>query len=142
MKKLVVIAVALAFLVSVPAFACGAKNAAMKDGAACPMMMKGVERSAANLDNGVKITLTAKDAESAKTLQTALAAEMKDDTGCQCPMHEKGVSKSVENTEKGVILTLTSADKEQVKSLQAYATKMCAGGKGECPMHKNAKKAA
>ncbi len=133
MKRLATVVSILVLLVSVPVFACGAKA-----GAECPMMMKGVEKSAQNLADGVKITIAAKDAGQVKALQTAMAAEVNGD-GCggDCIAHKKGVKRAVENTANGVVLMLTSADKDQVKAIQTYAAEGC-GGKGECPHAKGA----
>ena len=136
MKRFFVLAALLALLGSAPALACGAGKGQMAS--ECPLGMKGIEKSAQNMDNGVKITMSAKDAAAVKQLQAAMASEDKE-TGCDCPMHAKGVSHSVQNTSNGVVLTLTSGDKEQVKTLQAFAASNC--GKGECPHAKGARAA-
>ena len=138
MKRLVTLLAVLALAVSAPVLACGAKAAGQMAG--CPMMMKGVERTAQNLDNGVKITMTAKDAEQVKALQASISAEMKGESGCgDCPMHAKNVDKKVENTENGVVVMLTASDAAQVKSIQSFAAKSCGGG---CPHGKGAEKSA
>lgn len=136
MKRLIALVAVFALAVSAPALACGAK-AASQMAAACPMKMKGVERAAQNLDNGVKITLTARDAEQVKALQASVAADVKGETGCgDCPMHAANIEKKVENTDSGVVVLLTSSQAEQVKSIQAYAKKNC--GTGCCPHGKGA----
>ncbi len=128
-KHLVAIAAGLALVVSSPALACPACAASAKAEAQCPMSMKGVERSATNLSNGVVMTLTAPDAASAKALQAAVAADA-NGAGCACPMHSKGVQRSITNTANGVKIQLTSGNADQVKQLQAFAAKNC----GQCPM--------
>lgn len=134
MKRLIVAVAVLVVAVSAPVLACGSKSADQM--AQCPMMMKGVERQATNLDNGVKIVMTAADGELAKTLQARIAGEMKEG-GCEgCPMHAKGVDSKVENTEKGVVVVLTASDKDQVKALQTFAAKNCGSGHGGCPHNK------
>jgi TusA-related sulfurtransferase len=136
MKKLALVLAMFAVVMVSPALACGEHGAKGVQAAGCPMMMKSVQRTASNLDNGVVITMTAKEAEQVKALQEAVAGESKGDTGCKCPMHAKGVKWEVENTNDGVKLTLTSDDKEQVKDLQTYAAKSCKGG---CPHSKGEK---
>lgn len=139
MKKLALVAAALVLVIAAPAFGCDHNKATQAAQASqCPFMMKGVDRSAANLDNGVTILLTSKDAAMVKNLQDKMAVEMKGDSGCDCPMHAKNVKTALENTSDGVKLTITSDDKEQVKVLQAFAAKNC---KGNCPMHSKGAKA-
>lgn len=137
MRKFAAIVAVLALVVSAPALACGNKAAAAA-GQQCPLGMKGVEKTATNLDNGVKLTVSSKDAEQVKTLQAAMAAEDKDG-GCQCAMHAKGVQRAIQNTANGVVVTLTSSDREQVKTLQAFAADAC---KGDCPMKGHGAQAA
>ncbi len=136
MKKLALVAAVLALAVASPVLACDHAKAGQT--AQCPLMMKGVDRTATNLDNGVTILLTSADAAKVKDLQEKIAAETKAEGGCDCPMHAKNVKTNVENTATGVKLTLTSDDKEQVKTLQAFAAKNC---KGNCPMHGTGAKA-
>lgn len=128
MKRLVSMLAVFALAISAPALACG-KDKAMAD---CPMGMKGVEKSVANIDNGVKITLTAKDAEQVKAMQAKFADTTKHE-GCACPMCAEGVKRQVENTANGVILTVTTTDKDQLAKIQAFAAN---AGKGECMRHK------
>jgi TusA-related sulfurtransferase len=138
MKRLVILASILALLVSAPVLACGAGKAAAA-GSHCPLAMKGVERTAENVDNGVKVTIASKDPAQVKSLQAAIAEEAKGEGGCTCAMHAKGVSRSVQNTENGVVLLLTSDDKEQVKTIQAFAAD---SGKEGCCSHDKGAKAA
>ena len=133
MKKLVLVLAIFALAAVAPAVAGCAKH----EKADCPMMMKGVERSATNLDNGVVITLTTSDAEQVKALQTKLAEKMEGGCECGCPVHGKDVKRNLENTDNGVKLTVTSDAKEQVKALQTYASKNCS--KEGCPHAKGAK---
>jgi len=133
MKKLVLVLAIFALAAVAPAVAGCAKS----EKADCPMMMKGVERSATNMDNGVVIMLTASDVEQVKTLQTKMAEKMESGCDCGCPVHGKNVKRTVENTDNGVKLTLTSDDKDQVKTLQTYASKNCS--KEGCPHAKGAK---
>jgi acylphosphatase len=142
MKRTLLAALSVLALVASPALACGAAKAGQVAG--CPMGMKGVEKTAQNLDNGVKVTFVAKDAEKVKALQAAMASEIKGEGGCKdCPMHATGVKADVENTSNGMVLTLTSGDASQVQQLQKYAASGCAKGgcahgaekanKGDCP---------
>lgn len=92
----------------------------------CPAAMEGVERSVANLDNGVRVTMNASDPKVIEALQKSVAAGPAD--GCQtCPMHAEGVTRTVEKTATGVVVTATSANGDVVKSLQAHAASMTAG---------------
>lgn len=136
MKRTLLAALSVIALIASPALACGAKAG---QAASCPMSMKGVERTATNLDNGVKIAFAAKDAEQAKAVQAAMASEMKDG-GCKdCPMHAEGVQLDAQNTADGVVVTLTSNNAEKVQMLQKYAASGC--NKGGCDRSKGAQKA-
>jgi TusA-related sulfurtransferase len=133
MKKLALVLAVMALVAASPVLACGEGKGKM---AGCPFGMKGVEKSATNLDNGVTITMKSSDPEKVKALQAAIAAEDKEEGGCNCPMHAKNTKRVVENTADGVVLTVTTDDKDQVKTLQTFAAKNCKGG---CPMHKGEK---
>jgi len=101
----------------------------------------GAERAVANLDNGVKITMTAKDAAAVAKIQEAAAACAKDTPCCkECPMAAEGVTRTVEKTETGVVITATSKDPATVKKLQE-AVAACASGamKGCCKKGAGAK---
>lgn len=131
MKRTLLAALAILALAASPVLACGGKDGQM---AGCPMGMKGVAKTAQNLDNGVKVTFVAKDAEQAKVIQAAMASEMKEEGGCKdCPMHAKGVKADVQNTDNGMVVTLTSGDASQVQQLQKFAASGC--GKGGCAKH-------
>ncbi len=92
----------------------------------------GVERSVTNIDNGVKVTLTAKDPKVVAQVQEMAAACPKDKPCCKdCPMAAEGVTRAVAKTDSGVVITATSADPELVKKLQAHAASMAAGGDGK-----------
>lgn len=136
MKGIIATVALLALVISSPVLACGAKMAG--EHGQCPLTMKGIEKAATNLDNGVKLVVTSKDAAQVKALQAAMAAEDKE-SGCECAMHAKGVKRSFENTANGVTILLTSSDKEQVKTLQTFAAD---ASKGECPMKHGAQKAS
>ena len=89
----------------------------------------GVERAVANVDNGVRITMTAKDPKTVAALHETSASCCKG-----CPMAAEGVTRTVENTASGVVITATAKDAELVKKLQALAASMSAAGdaKGCC----------
>jgi hypothetical protein len=128
MKRLTVLAVAMV-LAALPlaydnALAGCAKAAAAK--ASCPAAMEGVERSVANLDNGVRVTMNASDPKVIAALQRSVGSGPSD--GCQtCPMHAEGVTRTVENTATGVVVTATSADGDVVKRLQAHGASPASG---------------
>lgn len=128
MKNLTVLAVVMVLaalpLASDNALAGCPKAAAAK--ASCPAAMEGVERSVANLDNGVRVTMSASDPKVIAALQKNVATGPAD--GCQtCPMHAEGVTRTVENTASGVVVTATSANGDVVKSLQAHGASLASG---------------
>ena len=148
MKRFLMLAVLIALVATPAALACG-KDGAMKAsmGHGCPSMMKGVERTVTNIDNGVRIEITSADPALVQTLQTQMAAEGKGSCCKDCVLSNAAWSKKVENTSKGVVLTLTAASKDEVGNLQTKAAAMTKGGcghmgeagKGDCP-HKAAQK--
>ncbi len=85
----------------------------------------GVERTVVNLDNGVRVTMTAKDPKAVAAIQEKSATCCKD-----CPMTAEGVTRTVEKTAAGVVITATAANPELVKKLQAHAAADAAGGEG------------
>ncbi len=133
MKRLILF-VALAALVAAPMMA-----APMMGGGGpgktmgCCGKGAGVERSVANLDNGVKITVTAADAKTVAMIQEMAASCPMGTAACKdCPMAAKGVTRAVEKTDKGVVITVTSADAAMVKTLQEHAATCTAGGMAGC----------
>ena len=118
MKRMVLL-VALIALLAVPLVVMAA-NAAKQ--MSCCGKAAGVERTVANLDNGVKITLTAKDAKAVTMIQE-MAASCGQDKGCckDCPMMAEGVTRTVEKTADGVAITATATDAKLVKAMQEHA---------------------
>ena len=109
----------------------------------------GIERTVANLDNGVKITFTAKDPKAVAMIQD-MAASCGQDKGCckDCPMMAEGVTRSIEKTSSGVVITATATDAKLVKAMQEHAAscggtamKDCCKGKashaGACPQEQH-----
>jgi hypothetical protein len=95
----------------------------------------GVERTVTNLDNGVRMTMTAKDPKAVAMIQEMSASCSKDKPCCKdCPMAAEGVTRTVEKTGAGVVITATATNPDLVKKLQAHAATMAAGGdmKGCC----------
>ena len=132
MKRFILM-IALAALAAAPLMAADAAPAPM---ACCSGA--GVERTVANVDNGVKVTMTAKDPKTVAMIQEMAADPSKAKACCQdCPMTAEGVTRSVEKTETGVVVTATATNPELVKKLQAHAAKMAAGdgAKGCCKGH-------
>jgi len=91
------------------------------------MRAPGFERVVTNLENGVRITLTAEDPSAVAELQRRTETCPKG--GCDCPMHAEGVSRTVDKTTEGVVITATSSDPTLVKKLQQHAAE-AAGGCG------------
>jgi len=91
----------------------------------------GVERSVANLDNGVKITITTGDPKMVAHIQEQAGSCSKEGCG-DCPMMSDKVTRTVDKTDNGVVITATSADAAMVKALQTHAAASgqgCARGK-------------
>ena len=130
MKRFLLLFVLAALIATPVALACG-KDGAMKAsmGHECPAAMKGVERTVTNLDNGVRIEMTASDPKLVETLQTHVAAEAKEGCSKDCPMANAAWDRKVENTAKGVVVTLTAKSKDDVTKLQTAVAEM---GKGGC----------
>ncbi len=122
MKKLLLFAAAIA--VAATAFAGG------KPCAGCPCGMEGVTRSVENLDDGVRVTLVAKDPETAETVRKMMDSRHPGKCGCAkcaCPMMSAGVDRKVEGTADGVVMTVTSQDPETVKKIQEHLSVEAAG---------------
>ena len=100
----------------------------------CPGHMKGVEKAVKNADNGVEITMTAKDKETAAKIQKMAAEQHADKAGMKkdCPCHAGGAEVKTENTEYGVKVTITGKTPESVKKIQAAAAK---NGSCDCGGH-------
>lgn len=88
-------------------------------GSNCCMTQPGVERTVAQLADGVRITLTARDKATVETLQARTATCPREACG-DCPMHAEGVTRTVEKTESGVTITATSSDQALVAKLQQH----------------------
>jgi TusA-related sulfurtransferase len=127
MKRLFLL-FALAALLATPLIAADAAKPM-----ACCAKAAGVEHTVANLDNGVKITITAKDAKAVAMIQDMAASCCKDKECCKdCPMMAKGVTRTVEKTASGVVITATASDPALVKKLQEYAAACTSGAMKGC----------
>ncbi len=116
MKRFIVLCGALALL-ALPTFAADGKAMG------CCGKQAGIERSVANVENGVRITMTATDAKAIAMLQERSATMDKD--GCaDCPMHAQGVTRTVEKTANGIVITATTTDAALVAKLQQHAVTM------------------
>lgn len=78
-------------------------------GKMCPEKVAGVETSSRNIDNGVEITMKAKDAETiAKVQELALVHyNSKDTMAKSCPGRVQGAEAKIENTADGVKVQIT-----------------------------------
>ena len=125
MRKALVV-VGLLVLIALPALA--AEHAGCMKGD-----MSKVQHSVANIDNGVKITMTSSDPKVAAMLQEQGATCCK---GGDCPMQAKGVTRTVEKVDGGIVITATASDAALVKQLQEHGAMMakgscCAGDKAK-----------
>ena len=106
----------------------------------CCQGMKDIEASSVKIDNGVKVTLTAKDAEGAKKLQQMVSTCSKGCKckNCNCPVcGMKNAKKEFTNTENGVVITITSDKPAQVEKIQkqfgeGFAMGSCCENKKGC----------
>ncbi|MCX7830754.1 MAG: hypothetical protein N2445_06820 [Acidobacteria bacterium] len=107
----------------------------------CCKNMKDIEVVSTKIDNGVKVTLTAKDAEGAKKLQEMVSTCSKECKckKCNCPIcGMKNAQKEFANTEKGVVITITSQKAGQVEEIQKQFNEgftlgsCCESNKGCC----------
>ncbi len=104
---------------------------------------EGVERTAENLDNGVKISFTAGCPHLQGKLQEGAAAKVEHMAGkeeghqCECGMHGEGVTVVAENLDNGVALVVTTETADDVAKLQEHGAKIAAGegGCGGCKGH-------
>lgn len=127
MKRFLLVLV-LAVFVSVPMLA--------EEHPGC-MKAKGMQRTVANIDNGVKITMTCSDPKMVAETQAKAAR------GCggDCPMSATSVTRTVENTADGAVVTATSTDPAVVKAMQEHAAKGCSHeGQGTTCTHGEAAK--
>jgi hypothetical protein len=128
------LALALAAVMAAPVLA---ENAAKS----CCAGMEGVTKQVTNLDNGVKITMTSKDAKAVAKLQECMGGQGEKACCKDCPMHDKAVTRNVEKTADGIVITATTADAALAKKLQEHAAAKGCGhetaatsGKS-CPHH-------
>lgn len=91
--------------------------------ALCPERMKGVKTTGKHTENGVEITLTAKDAETvAKVQEMALVHyTAKDTLAANCPGRVEGAQTNITNTEKGVKVEITGTTPEMIEMIQEIA---------------------
>jgi hypothetical protein len=131
MKRFIALSGLLALL-ALPAFAGDGKAMG------CCGKQAGIARSVANIDNGVRVTMTATDAKMVAMLQEKSATA--DSEGCaDCPLHAKGVTRTVDRTANGIVITATATDAALVATLQKHAASMAsmscgakADGKAGC----------
>jgi len=115
---------AISMIFAAAAFAGGCCKQGEKSGC---QMMNNVTKTAANIENGVTLTIVGKTPDAVKAIQEHLASCQKGD---KCKM--EGVTREVKNTDNGAVVTMTSADARVVKKLQKKVAK-CAAGK--CGKH-------
>jgi hypothetical protein len=128
------LALALAAVMAVPVLADNAPKS-------CCAGMDSVTKQVTNLDNGVRITMTAKDPKVVAKLQECMGGQ--DEKGCckDCPMHDKAVTRKVEKTVDGIVITATTADATLAKKLQEHSAgkgcshEMTAKDGKSCPHH-------
>ncbi len=88
--------------------------------ATCPENIKGVETVSRNTENGVEITMTAKDEETAARVQELAVVHYgpKAEKCPGCPTAVPGARTAVENIPGGVKVTVTGKTPETVKAIQ------------------------
>lgn len=110
-------------------------------GMGCPEKMKGVETVSKNIENGVEITMVAKDKGTAARIQKMAPAHYAPGAKkCPgCPTAVPGAETKFENVENGVKVTVTGKTPETVKQIQEASAKShtppaAAAKKYVCPM--------
>ena len=111
-------------------------------GVTCPEKMKGAETVSKNIANGVEVTITGKDAETAAKIQELAVVHYspKADKCPGCPTTVPGAETRLENVENGVKVTITGKTPEAIKKIQAASAAEHKGHGAE--MKKEGKKAA
>lgn len=90
-------------------------------GMTCPEKMKGAQTVSKNIANGVEVTITAKDAETAAKIQELAVVHYspKAEKCPGCPTTVTGAETQVANIEGGVKVTITGKTPEAVKKIQS-----------------------
>lgn len=98
-------------------------------GMTCPEKLKGVRTVSTKIPEGVELTLTAKDKETAdKVQELALVHYGSKAEKCPgCPAMVPGAETKVENIEGGVKVTITGKTPDAVKKIQAASAREHAG---------------
>ncbi|MCM2266423.1 MAG: hypothetical protein NDI60_01465 [Elusimicrobiales bacterium] len=94
-------------------------------GMTCPEKMAGAQTVSKNIDNGVEVTITAKDAETAAKIQELAVVHYspKAEKCPGCPTTVTGAKTQVANIEGGVKVTITGETPETVKKIQNASAK-------------------
>ena len=89
-------------------------------GKMCPEKLAGVETASRNIENGVEISLKARDAETIAKVQELAAVHYnaKDTMAKGCPGRVEGAEAKIENTADGVKVLLTGRTPQAVKQIQ------------------------
>ena len=90
-------------------------------GVTCPEKMKGAETVSKNIENGVEVIITGKDAETAAMIQELAVVHYspKAEKCHGCPTTVPGAETKMENIQNGVKVTITGKTPEAVKAIQA-----------------------
>ncbi len=90
-------------------------------GMTCPEKMKGAETVSKNIEGGVEVTITAKDAETAAKIQELAVVHYspKAEKCPGCPTTVPGAETRMENIQNGVKVTITGKTPEAAKKIQA-----------------------
>ncbi len=104
--------------------AAGVPAAAHED---CPCHLAGVERSFEELNDGVRVTFIATDAQTKPELVAKVQKMVADHAARMADCHcMAGVQTSIENLANGARLTVTSSDADTVKKLKTmHSEKGC-----------------
>lgn len=97
------------------------------DAGSCPLRAKIFEPVLNNLENGVEITLTAKDPRNIARLREIGSLHFTSAEGLDknCPSGVQGAKTSLEETSNGVKITITAQDAAAVKTIQVTALYAC-----------------
>lgn len=94
-------------------------------GMTCPEKIKGAETVTKNVENGVEVTITAKDAAVAAQIQELAPVHYspKAEKCPGCPTTVPGAETKVANIENGIRVTITAKTPETVKAIQEASSK-------------------
>ena len=105
----------------------GQQSQPRDEAAMCPLRAKLYEPALKNLENGVEITLTAKDIRNIARLRELAASHFgsREELDRNCPARVPGAKTSLEEIDGGIKIIITALAPAAVKTIQAAAVFAC-----------------